>query len=267
MGDRVTLGADSEVGRNSSIGDGSYLARATVVGESVQIGPNVSCQEPADLEDSRNVIVIDDSALIDIGATICSSVRIGVNAEVGAGSVVTRDVPPNAIVVGNPAAIVGYRPAAPNTPSISIRATSLSDDRFPFSIGHAVVHRLQRIDDLRGSLTFAEMESGLPFRPKRFFTVFNVPSREARGEHAHRQLHELLVCIRGECAVVLDDGFTTGEIMLDRPDVAIHIPPMIWRTHYKYSQDAVLLALASERYEADDYIRDYSDFVREMTRG
>lgn len=70
----------------------------------------------------------------------------------------------------------------------------------------------------------------------------------------------------GECSVAVEDGSTSGEFTLDRPDVALHLPPMVWRTHYKYSPEAVLLVLASSQYEASDYIRDYSEFAREVGR-
>jgi UDP-2-acetamido-3-amino-2,3-dideoxy-glucuronate N-acetyltransferase len=89
-----------------------------------------------------------------------------------------------------------------------------------------------------------------------------VSSREVRGEHAHRALHQLLICIHGECAVAIDDGTERGEVLLDRPDVALHLPPMVWGTQYRYSPDGVLLVLASDAYDPDDYIRDYDEFQR-----
>jgi hypothetical protein len=131
-------------------------------------------------------------------------------------------------------------------------------------VGDAELHRLPIIKDLNGTLSFGEVEDQLPFDVKRYFTVFDVPSREVRGEHAHRSLKEFLVCLRGSCSVALDDSRSRTEVELDTPAIGLYIPPMIWRVHYKYSSDAILLVLASARYDADDYIRDYDLFVNEM---
>lgn len=83
------------------------------------------------------------------------------------------------------------------------------------------------INDLRGALTFGEVNTNLPFKPKPFFVVFNVPSREVRGEHAHHQLNEFLVCLRGSCAVAIDDGKHRDEVVLDTPTVGLHLPPNV----------------------------------------
>jgi UDP-2-acetamido-3-amino-2,3-dideoxy-glucuronate N-acetyltransferase len=114
---------------------------------------------------------------------------------------------------------------------------------------------------LRGSLSVAEIGKGLPFLPRRYFLVYDVPSRETRGEHAHRTIHQFLVCTHGACAVVLDNGQQRQEILLDRPTLGLHIPPMVWATQYKYTSDTVLLVLASAEYDASDYIRDYEEFL------
>jgi hypothetical protein len=94
--------------------------------------------------------------------------------------------------------------------------------------------------------------------------VFDVPSRETRGEHAHRACHQFLLCAKGSCAVVADDGVRRQEFLLDRPDLGLHLPPMIWGIQYKYTPDAVLLVFASELYDAADYIRDYDQFLGEV---
>jgi hypothetical protein len=93
--------------------------------------------------------------------------------------------------------------------------------------------------------------------------VHDVPSKEVRGEHAHRSLEQLLVVIHGSVAVLVDDGQQRQEIVLDTPELALHLPPMIWGVQYKYSADAVLLVLASDVYRPEDYIRDYDEFLRE----
>ncbi len=123
-------------------------------------------------------------------------------------------------------------------------------------------HRLPLAVDLRGSLSVGEIGQQIPFEVLRYFLVFDVPSAETRGEHAHRECHQFLVCVAGEVAVVADDGSKRQEFILDRPNLGIHLPPMTWGVQYKYSANAVLLVLASHHYSAADYIRDYDEFLR-----
>jgi UDP-2-acetamido-3-amino-2,3-dideoxy-glucuronate N-acetyltransferase len=136
------------------------------------------------------------------------------------------------------------------------------EDRKSSSVAGVAIYDLPLIRDMRGSLSFAEYGRLLPFIPKRYFIVFDVPSRDTRGEHAHRTLHQFLVCVKGSCSVIVDDGKYKEEIRLDSPRRGIHVPPMIWCTQHKYSPDAVLLVLASDVYKADDYIRDYGIFLK-----
>ena len=76
----------------------------------------------------------------------------------------------------------------------------------------------------------------------------------------------MLICVRGSCSVLADDGVNRTEVLLDSPDKGIYLPPMIWRVHYKYSADAVLLVFASHYYDAADYIRNYSEYLEEVRR-
>jgi UDP-2-acetamido-3-amino-2,3-dideoxy-glucuronate N-acetyltransferase len=101
----------------------------------------------------------------------------------------------------------------------------------------------------------------VPFEVRRYFLVFDVASEHIRGEHAHRMLHQFLVCVTGHCNVVTDDGANRHEVVLDSPSKGVYIPPMVWATEYKFSRDAVLMVLASEYYDAADYIRDYTEFL------
>ena len=91
--------------------------------------------------------------------------------------------------------------------------------------------------------------------------VFDVKSNEARGEHAHKNIEQFLVCVNGSLSVVVDDGTNREEYHLNSPGQAIHIPAMVWGVQYKYSADAKLLVLASGKYDAFEYIRDYNDFL------
>ena len=117
------------------------------------------------------------------------------------------------------------------------------------------------ITDERGNLVFAEVEQCLPFEAKRFFVVFDVPSTEIRGQHAHKELHEFVVALRGSVTVSIDDKVSQKTFTLNRPTQGLHIPPKTWRTLYEYSSDVVLLVLASHKYDAADYIRDYDTFL------
>jgi dTDP-4-dehydrorhamnose 3,5-epimerase-like enzyme len=185
---------------------------------------------------------------------------------VGAGAVVTRDVPPNAVVVGNPAVIVSYQDSSGfSKRSLEGGASRALDDigtRHQLGVGSCWIERLPNFADMRGSLAVVEQGSGLPFVPKRVFWVFNVPSRDVRGEHAHRRCEQFLVATHGGLSVVVDDGRKREEIRLDTSTLGLYLPPMIWGVQYKFDADAVLLVAASERYDASDYIRDYAQFCR-----
>lgn len=129
-------------------------------------------------------------------------------------------------------------------------------------VGQAMLHQLKSVQDIRGDLVVGEFAKDIPFETKRFFLVFNVPSQETRGEHAHRQCHQFLICAKGSCAVIVDDGRQRTEIALDSPSKGLHLPPMIWGEQYRYTADAVLLVFASDHYDPADYIRNYEEFVR-----
>ncbi len=176
---------------------------------------------------------------------------------VGAGAVVLRSVPANAIVVGNPARIVGYT----HTDEIAVAVEGANSPALaPSSVRGVELKRLTQAVDMRGSLAACEAGRELPFVPQRCFLVYAVPSAEVRGEHAHRSCAQFLVCVHGQVSALVDDGVQRAEYRLDRPDIGLYVPPMIWGTQYRYSADAVLLVLAARPYDAGDYIRDYAQF-------
>ncbi len=123
------------------------------------------------------------------------------------------------------------------------------------------LHVLREVRDARGDLCVAEVGPDLPFAVQRSFLVYNVPSAELRGEHAHHRCHQFLMAVKGSIHVIADDGARREEFVLDRPNLGLHLPPMVWGVQHRYSADAVLLVLASDRYDAADYIRDYAEFT------
>lgn len=126
------------------------------------------------------------------------------------------------------------------------------------------VIELSGFDDHRGSLVVGELNKQIPFPVQRFFFVSRVPEGEPRGIHAHKQCHQFLVCVAGSVKAMVDDGEKRAVVRLDRPTLALHMPPMTWGAQYDYSEDAVLLVLASHVYDANDYIHDYDEFRSEL---
>lgn len=119
--------------------------------------------------------------------------------------------------------------------------------------------------DLRGNLIVGELPSSLPFEAKRFFYVSNVPEGEPRGIHAHKECHQLLICVAGTVKAMVDDGQHREVFTLSSNGQALHMPPLTWGCQYDYSLDAVLLVLASHTYDPDDYIHEYDEFLAQKT--
>lgn len=267
--DHVFIENDVVIGNRVTIKCGVQLWDGLRVEDDVFIGPNVTFTNdlfPRSKQFPENFLktMVQKGASIGANATILAGNSIGSNAMVGAGAVVTRDVPANAIVVGNPAVITGYASSG-KRPTNEIANGQLPPEQVNQMIESKIkgvqLLSLPVIPDMRGELSFAEYDQHLPFVTKRYFLVYNVPSREVRGEHAHKKLHQFLVCVAGNVSVMVDDGVEREEYLLDSPGVAIHIPPMVWGVQFKYSSDAVLLVLASDVYSPDDYIRDYDEFL------
>lgn len=261
---------DVIVGDNVTIKNGVQLWDGIRVEDEVFIGPNVtfsndkfprSKQYPEKYLETN----IKKGASIGVNSTILPGLVIGQKAMVGAGSVVTRSIPPNAIVVGNPARIVGYVDALFHEKQANIIGVDSKNNPAVLEtpVKGVTIHTLPVVADIRGSLTVGQFIREIPFEAKRYFMVFDVPSKETRGEHAHRNCHQFLICIKGNCAVVADDGKNKVEVELGSNSKGLYLPPMTWGIQYKYSKDAVLLVFASDYYDADDYIRNYSQFLKE----
>jgi dTDP-4-dehydrorhamnose 3,5-epimerase-like enzyme len=126
---------------------------------------------------------------------------------------------------------------------------------------------LRLITDERGCIAVGEHEGGLPFVPQRFFMIFDVPPGQLRGVHAHKTCHQLLVCVRGSVLARFDDGTSADEVLLDRPNLALYLPPMIWGGQSDFSGDALVLVLASCPYSRAEYIEDYEEFLMRPRTG
>ena len=129
--------------------------------------------------------------------------------------------------------------------------------------GNISLHKLKIVlDSVRGNLSVGNFSQEIPFDPKRYFLVFDVPSQEYRGQHAHHECHQFLICIQGSINIEIDDGNNSTEVLLDSPGVGVYLPPLTWATQCNHSSDSILLVFASHVYEEKDYIRDYEDFLK-----
>jgi len=116
--------------------------------------------------------------------------------------------------------------------------------------------------DRKGNLSVVENGSTLPFDVKRVYYLYDVPGGESRGSHAHKELEQLIVAASGSFTVTLDDGHNKRSFFLNRPYIGLYVKPGLWRNLDDFSSGAVCMVLASEVYNAGDYIRDYEEFLR-----
>ncbi|WP_396167713.1 sugar 3,4-ketoisomerase [Flavobacterium sp.] len=117
------------------------------------------------------------------------------------------------------------------------------------------------IEDTRGNLAFIQNDI-LPFEFKRIYYLFDVPSTAFRGGHSHIDQQEILIALSGSFEVVLDDGHEKRTVLLNKPNVGLHITTGIWRELQNFSSGAVCLVVASDVFDEADYIRDYADFLK-----
>jgi UDP-2-acetamido-3-amino-2,3-dideoxy-glucuronate N-acetyltransferase len=267
--DHTFIENDVTVGDRVTVKCGVQLWDGVRIEDDVFIGPNATFANDRFPRSKRRpetflTTVVKEGASIGANATILPGITIGRGAMVGAGAVVVASVPPYAVVAGNPARIVSYCDAGPAAagPTTRTEAARAGKSR----VRGVFVERLAAVEDLRGKLVAAEIESFLPFKAKRFYMVHGVPGREVRGQHAHRTCHQFLVCVRGSCRVIADDGTHRQEFLLDNPATGVYLPPKTWGVQYDYSADAALLVLASHAYDPRDYIRDYEAFRKLVRR-
>lgn len=124
--------------------------------------------------------------------------------------------------------------------------------------------QLQTHGDDRGSLIALEQEKNIPFDIKRVYYLFGTKSNVRRGFHAHKALKQVAIALRGSCRFLLDNGKEKTDVSLDNPAQGLLIESLIWREMYDFSEDCVLMVLANEHYDENDYIRNYDDFIKHV---
>ncbi len=267
----VVILSGAKIGANCNICSNCFVENDVIIGNNVTVKNGVSLYDGVRLEDDvfvgPNAVFTNDprprsgihlgqyqvtqvlkGASIGANATILPGITIGEGALVGAGSVVTRDVPPGSIVVGNPARVRGTAvdQAVPNLQ--------------PLSVSGAALWPLKRAKDERGSLVFANFDDKLPFLPRRFFVLYNIADGAVRGNHAHRKCEQFIIPVQGLCDVTIDDGTDRETVKLTGPDMGLYLPAGIWTILDNFSQGASVLVLASHFYDEYDYIPAYEDF-------
>lgn len=262
--DHTFIENDVIIGDRVTIKCGVQLWDALRVENDVFIGPNVtftndkyarSKQYPEKYQETY----MEEGCSIGANATILPGIRIGAKAIVGAGSVVTHDVPPYAIVTGNPARIEGYISTYAEDQKLAITQANQVDRSTTYESGVQLIE-LGHLEDLRGNLTVGEVDKELPFIPKRIYTMSDVPSKHVRGAYSLKSCHRFIVCMNESVQIVCDNGKYRHQICLDTPTVGLYVPNLIWTSFYKFSKDTILTVLASNTYSSDDYLRDYAQF-------
>ncbi|MFD1629642.1 sugar 3,4-ketoisomerase [Pseudopedobacter beijingensis] len=129
------------------------------------------------------------------------------------------------------------------------------------SIYNCNVIELPKIHNRAGNITPVHGMREIPFSIKRTYYLYDVPGGETRGGHAHKELHQLIVAASGSFDVTLDDGANKKTVFLNRPNYGLYVCPGIWRDLSNFSSGAVLLVLASMKYDETDYLRSYQEFL------
>lgn len=135
------------------------------------------------------------------------------------------------------------------------------------SIHDCKLIELPKIADPRGNLTFIEGGKHIPYEVKRVFYLYDVPGGEIRAGHALKRCHQFIIAASGSFDVILDDGVEKSRIHLNRSYYGLHVPPLVWREIDNFSSGSVCLVLASEKYNEEDYYREYEDFIKTVRSG
>ena len=279
------------IGRDCNICDHVFIENDVVVGDRVTVKCGVQLWDGVRLEDDVFIgpnatftndpfprsrqhperfarTIVRAGASIGANATLLPGIEIGRAAMVGAGAVVTHHVPPGVVVTGNPARIQRRAADGARDDRETARVADVSVAPYdgeiatlPLLTSGAAIGPIPVVSDSRGSLSYAQFGDQLPFIPRRYFLLFDVPQGAIRGAHAHRELEQFIVCVHGSCRVIVDDGTHRDELRLTSPERGIHVPPMLWTTVVADSRDTTVLVLASAEFDPGDYIRDYDEFL------
>lgn len=121
---------------------------------------------------------------------------------------------------------------------------------------------LNSIKNRSGNITAIENGLDIPFNVERIFYLYDIPGGESRGAHAHKECHQFLVAASGSFEVMLDDGKLKKIVTLNQPYKGLHIPPGIWASEINFSSGAICLVMASHKYDENDYLRDYNEYIK-----
>lgn len=125
---------------------------------------------------------------------------------------------------------------------------------------------LPNLGDHRGSLVVAEANRNIPFSIQRLYYIFGAQPDVPRGFHAHKELQQIAFCIQGSCKILMNNGKEKQEVLIGQPNKGLFIPPMVWHEMHGFSEDCILLVLASDHYDESDYIRNYDQFLEEADK-
>lgn len=125
---------------------------------------------------------------------------------------------------------------------------------------------LPNLGDHRGSLVVAEANRNVPFSIQRLYYIFGAQPDVPRGFHAHKELQQIAFCIQGSCKMLMNNGKEKQEVLIGQSNKGLFIPPMVWHEMHGFSEDCILLVLASDHYDESDYIRNYDQFLEEADK-
>lgn len=133
------------------------------------------------------------------------------------------------------------------------------------SVYDCQVISLNKINNPAGNITIVEAEKNVPFKLSRIYYLYDIPGGESRGGHAHKELYQLIVAASGSFEVLLDDGINKKIVRLNRPNYGLMVVPGIWRELFEFSSGAICMVLASDKYNEEDYIREYATFLEKKS--
>ncbi len=248
------------------------IAHSAIVAEDAVLLGNVTVREGATISngaivgalsshDASNIgtVTIGEGVFIGARSIIGAGVSIGSGTVVRPGTVLFSDAPPMTVVAGNPGYVVGYV-SSPLGPISTVEISTLEEGHSDWVPEGVELVRFPRITDLRGALTICE-HADFPFEPVRSFFVSDVAPGLFRGAHAHKECTQLLLCVQGSVSCMLDDRTRAVGVRLNRPDIGLLVPPMVWAMQYQFAPSTVLAVYASHRYDRNDYIDLYDDFI------